>query len=84
MHGVAYCRNNILKYNVIVNAHHAVDDLLQKQQSTINAHHVVDETSEEAPAAEVGVVGLQVRSLRARHLLEGSSSRNSSRHASVS
>ena len=32
------------------------------------AHHVVDETSEEAPAAEVGIVGLKVGSLRAGHL----------------
>lgn len=31
-------------------------------------HHVVDEASEEALAAEVGVVSLQVGSLRARHL----------------
>lgn len=47
-----------------------------------NAHHVVDETSEEAPAAKVGVVGLQVGSLRAHHLLQGSSSsrRKSERH----
>lgn len=32
-------------------------------------HHVVDQAGEEALAAEVGVVGLQVGSLRARHLV---------------
>lgn len=45
----------------------------------MKAHHVVDETSEEAPAAEVGVVGLKVGSLRARHLLESSSSSSGKR-----